>query len=176
MLGLTAISWVAVLVLAIVAWRLRRRAIRAELNAAHHRTIIETTSEGYWEVDSRGRVQAVNAALCQLLGRGEAALLGQPAMDFMPESDRALLAARLSGQGTLRLEVDLIRSDGHVRHTRFAITILRDDPNPPARWFAIIIDRTDRKRVESDIESILHRADQALYQAKHAGRNQVVVI
>ncbi len=123
-------------------------------SAARHRAIIETTAEGYWKVDGKGRVQAVNNALCRLLGVEKSAVLGRQATDFVTTSGRAILKARLSGPSgreVPRLEVDLVGETGRLRHTRFAITLLRNDLGHPNGWFAVITDLTDHKRTEEKL-------------------------
>ncbi len=56
-----------------------------------YRTIVDSTSNGYWLVDTDRKTVEVNAALRRMLDQGSEALIGRSPLDFAAENDRATL-------------------------------------------------------------------------------------
>ncbi|MFN0133837.1 MAG: PAS domain S-box protein [Phycisphaerales bacterium] len=80
-----------------------------------YRRIIETTHEGVWTVDAEGRTTFANERLATMLGTTVSRLIGRPAIESVPEEDRAdaakALARRQRGEAETR-EMRLRKMDG----------------------------------------------------------------
>lgn len=100
----------------------------------------------------------VNAALCQLLGQPQAALLDPHASplvagDLAPGSE---LRTLLLQQGTIRREErQLMRGDGQPAWVLLTMSLLADDLGLPAHYLLQVEDITVAKQVEA---TLIHRA------------------
>ncbi len=104
----------------------RREQVESSLFARKlmYRTILETTSEGFWQLDAQGRIRQTNSALCAMLGLSEGDLLGASPAEFCDSANAAILQAHFSTlRGAGMTEITLLRRDGlpvwvHVHSTR----------------------------------------------------------
>jgi diguanylate cyclase (GGDEF)-like protein/PAS domain S-box-containing protein len=112
-----------------------------------------------------GEYVRVNAALCTMLGRTEAELLGRRDQEFTHVDDRQadvdaafhILAGRLS---THQTEKRFLRPDGSVVWAIANLTFLRDEDGRPLSWVAQFQDITARRAAEEAL-----RAERDLSQA-----------
>jgi len=61
----------------------------ARINGARWRAVIDAAVDGIIVIDSRGRIEAFNAAAERMFGHSEAAVLGQNVKILMPEPDKS---------------------------------------------------------------------------------------
>ncbi len=105
--------------------------------------------------DENGKMIAVNPAMCALLGRAEAELLGSSTVPFTHPDDlhsnrnaRALLeAAAANGDGVVRIEKRYVRPDGEVRWAWLTVTMTAG-PRGEAWTLTHLQDVTERKAAE----------------------------
>ncbi len=62
-----------------------------------------------------------------------------------------------------------------IRASLAAIHVWADQQEPPAVTLSMGIADLRREPMDENVEQIIQRADEALYQAKHSGRNRVVI-
>lgn len=127
-------------------------------------TVFAQSADGIWLADLEGRCQAVNAAVCQLLGYTRAQLLGQSIFDLILPDDidrlRRALAAVQHGE-VARLELTLIQRSGDHIPVELSTNVLPDDV-----WLISVRDISQRKATE---ESLL-RMRAELYEAQRLGK------
>ncbi|MGH9265904.1 MAG: PAS domain S-box protein [Acidimicrobiales bacterium] len=107
-----------------------------------------------------GEYVRVNAALCRLLGRTEAELLGRRDQEFTHPDDRQsdvdaawrILRGELD---TWQCEKRFLRPDGAVVWAIANLTFLRDEEGNPISWVGQFQDITERKRDEKQLQETL---------------------
>jgi diguanylate cyclase (GGDEF)-like protein/PAS domain S-box-containing protein len=102
----------------------------------------------------------VNAAYCQLIGRSPEEVIGANANDFLHPSEaeeaEATSASRMlkAGDDHHGVERKFIRPDGSYVYTEVHISVVRDENGEPEYLFGQVVDITDRKRVEGELQSL----------------------
>jgi PAS domain S-box-containing protein len=107
-----------------------------------------------------GEYVRVNAALCRLLGRSEAELLGRRDQEFTFAEDRQsdvdaawrILRGEISVWQT---EKRFVRPDGSIVWAIANMTFLRDEGNNPISWVGQFQDISARKRDEKALEEAM---------------------
>ncbi|MDP1805683.1 MAG: PAS domain S-box protein [Acidimicrobiales bacterium] len=107
-----------------------------------------------------GEYVRVNAALCRLLGRTEAEVLGRRDQEFTHPDDRQsdVDAAWRILRGeihTWQCEKRFLRPDGSVVWALANLTFLRDEEGNPISWMGQFQDVSVRKRDEKELEETL---------------------
>jgi PAS domain S-box-containing protein len=107
-----------------------------------------------------GEYVRVNAALCRLLGRTEAELLGRRDQEFTHPDDRQsdIDAAWRILRGeihTWQCEKRFVRPDGTVVWALANLTFLRDEDGNPISWMGQFQDVSERRRNEKALEEAL---------------------
>jgi diguanylate cyclase (GGDEF)-like protein/PAS domain S-box-containing protein len=107
-------------------------------------------------LDLEGRFQAVNLALCQMLGRTESELVGMSPHDITHPGDRSVSAATLrrllSGEaGTDQTRKRYLRPDGSVVVTVRTTTALRDEAGHVVGLFTQVVDVTETAEAQESL-------------------------
>lgn len=126
-----------------------------------YRTLIETTSQGYWLTDKNDVTTGVNEALCDMLGFRAEEILGKKPMDFTDEKNRDILIKKIRTiDRTVHrtYELDLISKSGRVVMTYINATTLYDDDLNVTGSFALISDITERKTTVIELRKSRERA------------------
>jgi PAS domain S-box-containing protein len=140
---------------------LRERSTRVARQAAEHalresearyRRIIETTNEGVWLLDEKGRTSFVNQRMCDLLGYSAAEMAGQSLLDFVHEGSRQAVHDSVfakAGGPSRQLETQLVRSDGKELWVLMDTTPA-SEPSMGGT-LAMVMDINQRKRLEEQL-------------------------
>ena len=147
--GIAATLMVAVIVRA-VGTRLEASERRLRESEARHRTILQTTMDGFWLLDADGRLRDVNEAYCRMSGYDRVALLGMRVTDLESADTVDATLARLrdlAAAGEDRFESRHRRRDG----VTFPVEIsVRTQPLDGGRLTsAFITDLTERKAADA---------------------------
>ena len=107
-----------------------------------------------------GEYVRVNAALCRLLGRSEAELLGRRDQEFTHPDDRQsdVDAAWRILRGeihTWQCEKRFLRPDGSTVWAMANLTFLRDEAGNPISWMGQFQDVSERNRKDKELEETL---------------------
>jgi diguanylate cyclase (GGDEF)-like protein/PAS domain S-box-containing protein len=163
----------SVLAAGIGAWRLINRApapaptpdddFEDEEIEVPHRSFLDTTLEGYWQIGRDGRTVEVNRALCRMLGYGEEEILGRPPADFAEGRDADILTAYLNDNGADAgiVEVVLKPKTGEPLHARFSASPLSGSMGEIGGSFALVSDMTDNKRNEFELRYLSQAVEQS---------------
>jgi len=141
-------SLVLLIVLTAVFTRSQRQLAESE---AKYRNSIDSTLEGYWLVDTEGRMLEVNKSFCEMLGRQPAELLGRRPPEFASEECRALyerMASEIATSEHRQYEVAFNNKQGEAVHTNVSCTTIRDRQGKATGAFAFIADISERKKAE----------------------------
>ena len=117
-------------------------------------TIVESVSDGVYALDEDLQFSYVNDALCSMVGRDRADLLGADARVFLGDDDRDLAAhvrdqTVSNGQETGQIDATLETPDGEMRELQARYGLLRDPEDGEFPGSAgVIRDVTEDKRRE----------------------------
>jgi diguanylate cyclase (GGDEF)-like protein/PAS domain S-box-containing protein len=136
-----------------------------------YRTILETIEDGYYELDTAGRLTAFNSAFELLLGFDPGKLRGLTFREFTDPEHAQRVAAVLndvyaSGTPQRIPDWEVIRSDGQRRSVEASVAPVRDAAGWVTGYRGIVRDVTDRKRTEQAL-----RESEARYALAARGAN-----
>ncbi len=118
------------------------------------RTILYTTSEGFWLIDNSAKTLDVNPRMCSILGREREEILGRQIYDFVDEENRAVfrrhMELRAAGVPSV-YEIALSRPDGSHVFCRFSATPISEGAGGGTGSFAMVTDITERKQAEMEL-------------------------
>jgi len=125
-----------------------------------YRSILSTTSQGYWLVDDNSIIKDVNPALCKMLGYSKKEMIGASATSFVDEECRKIYSKHQQDNGTNKqqnYEMALNHKNGHRIHAQINATRMdgatNDDAFSANDAFAFINDITEQKRIEVAIRN-----------------------
>jgi two-component system, sensor histidine kinase and response regulator len=132
--------------------KLAEEALRS--SEERYRRIVETTPDGYYEVDVNGNYTFFNDAMCDLLGYSRAEMTGMNHRAFLDEENSQKLLNAINqvyrtGESIKALEFTFTRHDGSVRHAETSITLITDSKGQPTGFGGFLRDSTERKQAEA---------------------------
>ena len=134
----------------------QRRQAEAALRESEekYRTIIESIEDGYYEVDTDGRLVFCNSALSRILGHNEAQIIGSGIHELLgAENGRALFDrfnALRHGETTLNeLDWSFRHRDGSERFIETAIILMKSAKGRITGFRGLLRDITRRKLAEA---------------------------
>ena len=121
-----------------------------------YRRIVDTASEGIWELDEHYATTLVNRRMAEMLGYEPQEMEGRNLGEFLFEDDVADLPARIAArrQGvTERYEQRYRHKDGSTVWMYVSATSVRDAEHRFIGSFAMLMDITERKRAEEEVHN-----------------------
>jgi len=125
---------------------------------AKFRNIIETTPDGYYEVDLSGNFTFFNDAMCNILGQPRHELMGRNHRESLDEANAKRLIDTFNrvyetGEAVRAVDWTLTLEDGSKRFVESSVSLIRDSMGKAVGFGGFLRDVTERKRAEA-----LHRA------------------
>ncbi len=120
-----------------------------------HRKLIETTSEGFWLINSEQKTIDVNQSLCDMLGYSRNEMIGKTPFDFVDEVNRKIFIEQILLSKSTKhrtYEISLKKKNGTIIPTLFNATSIIDKNGEPAGSFSFINDITKRKKAGEQIK------------------------
>ena len=138
---------------------------------ARFRAIFELSMVGQYEATLHGDVLAVNPALCAMLGREAADMVGRPFSQFFHDADEGALPTDLAGlrEGTATTyerERLYLHADGHAVPVQVQGVLMHDGEGQPDHVVGTVVDLTARRAAMTELAA---RADE-LRAARDAAR------
>ena len=134
--------------------KLAEEAVKA--SETKYRSLVETSQDMIWSVDTFGRYTFVNPAVKYIYGYESAEMLDRPFSDFVtPEQsqkDLEVFGRLLTGESVFQHETTQIAKDGSIKHLMFNAIGLFDDAGNVLGTTGTATDITDRKRAESALQ------------------------
>ena len=125
-----------------------------EVSERNHRRIVETASEGIWQVDAEHRTVFVNERLAGMLGYEVQEMLGRPVFDFTDAEGRVLAeASRQRRRRGIREQQDfkLQRKDGSTFWVLMSTGPILDAAGQYIGALAMVTDLTSRRQAEATL-------------------------
>ena len=120
------------------------------------RATFDNSEIGMAFVNTEGKLERVNAALCRIYGYGEQEVIGRSFQEFTHPDDLQIGVEWLQKVARneakkLQVEKRYIREDGGVIWCSVAASLIRDAQGKPLHLFSTVIDITERKRAEDEL-------------------------
>jgi PAS domain S-box-containing protein len=145
---------------------LEERTLHLQQEEHRQRTILQTANEGFWLVDPEMVTVQVNAAMCDILGRKQDEIVGQPLWAFFDEQNQALMRfeiARRKEGVTGAFEVSIVQPDDTSIACLFSHTPLLDRNGHISGSFSMVTDIRERREREHH-QALLTRLRQSVWQ------------
>ena len=118
-----------------------------------YRLIIETTPDGYFEVDADGNFTYFNDAMCDILGYSRLEMTGMNHTAYLDKSNSkrvmdALRHVYQTGESVTALGWTLRRQDGTRRYVESTVSLLTDAKGEPAGYSGFLRDVTEQRRAQ----------------------------
>lgn len=122
----------------------------------HYRGYFELGLVGLAQLSPEGTWLEVNEELCRMLRVSRTQLIGRQVSELLDRDERQRLAERFRQAENERVdsifdELNLRRSDGTVLVATTSLRVQRDAHGQPESYVALIVDMTDRRRLESQL-------------------------
>ena len=124
---------------------------------ARLRSFMETSNQGFWEVDTTGIILDVNPAMCKMLGREKINIFGHSVFSFVDSENMRILRDQLEIRKTGQkssYEIALLRSDGKCVYCLCNSAPLFDEQNNFVGSFSLVSDITKRKEAEDEVQRL----------------------
>jgi two-component system, sensor histidine kinase and response regulator len=132
------------------------KALRA--SEEKYRKIIETTPDGYYEIDLKGNFIFYNDSMANILGYSPEEMQGMNQRDILVEFNGSQFSDMFSrvlatGNAMDSLSWTLLAKDKSQRYVESSVALIKDTKGNPVGFGGFVRDVTERKRAEA-----LHRA------------------
>lgn len=120
-----------------------------------YRSLIETTSEGFWLIDEKRVTRDVNNSLCELMGYSREEIIGKSPLEFFDEENRRILIREMSqieSSQHRNYEIEFLRKDGKRLSALSSATTLYDEKRHIIGAFSMIKDITEIKEKEKALQ------------------------
>ena len=118
-----------------------------------YRRIVETTPDGYYEVDLNGNYTFFNDAMCDLLGYSRGEMTGMNHRAYLDDANSQALQNAINQVYRTRESVKALdwtytRRDGSERYAESSITLITDSKGQPTGFGGFMRDTTERRQAE----------------------------
>jgi PAS domain S-box-containing protein len=119
-----------------------------------YRRIVETTPDGYYEVDNNGNYTFFNDSMCDLLGYSKIEMTGMNHRAYLDEANSQKLQNAINqvyrtGESVKALDWTYARRDGSERYAESSITLITDSKGEPTGFGGFMRDTTERRQAEA---------------------------
>ena len=127
-----------------------------ELREKEHylHTILQTTPDGFWEVDDKGKITKVNETYCRMSGYTSDELLKLTISAIDANDHSATIRARIKriiANGSEIFETRHRRKDGSIFHVEVSVTYLNTGQS---KFVCFCRDISERKQAEEELQTI----------------------
>ena len=123
-----------------------------------YRQIVETASEGIWQIDEDNKITFVNKKLCEILEYPKEEMLGKENFDFMEESNkpavREAIERKMKGVSEI-MDVRYVSKTGKLIYASMSANPVFDESGNYKGALAMVTDVTEKKI----LEDLLRRAN-----------------
>lgn len=129
--------------------------------------LLESLGYGYFEVNLQGQLIYGNDSFFNALGYTKDELLGKHFRRYVDRKHISLMfrifeMIHKTGLVEKNLPLDFIHKDGSARNAEGSIALIQDENNVPMGFRSILLDITDRKRIEKTLIQDKKKAEREL--------------
>ena len=120
-----------------------------------YRSLLETTSQGFWLINTELKTVEVNRSICNMIGYRSDEMLGKPPFDFVDDENRKIFNdqfLKISDTSHRSYEITLKKKNGQDLNTFINATTIRDESGKVQGAFALVADITDMKQTEQKLK------------------------
>lgn len=144
-------TYILISMIDLTSYKLSERAQRE--SEEKYRTILETSEEGYYEIDLAGNFIFVNDSVCRLLGYSRKELTGMNNRQYMDKETAGKVFQTFNkvyktGESTKEFDWEVIRKDGAKRYIEQSVSLQKDSSGKPIGFRGILRDITERRKTE----------------------------
>ncbi len=135
---------------------LARRLLASETKLRH---VLDSTTEGFWVVDSQSRTVEINPAMCAMLQRTPAEVVGRRPSEFADAQNAEILIREdiaLRGGGKREFLVSFLKHGGEAVPCRLSAAPMIDASGQQVGAFALVSDMTQILRSEEELRRLAH--------------------
>ncbi len=143
------------------------------------RTIIDSITDAYYEVDLKGNLLLFNDAFLKLFGYRHEEMQGIPYNRYVDKKRadaafRAFSQVFRTGRPLNKMEWEIINKNGEARQVELSVSLARDSEGSPTGFRGIMSDITSRRRAEESIrrqafhDSLTNLANRILFNDRLA--------
>jgi two-component system sensor histidine kinase/response regulator len=119
-----------------------------------YRRIVESTPDGYYEVDINGNYSYFNDAMCDLLGYSRVEMTGMNHRAYLDDENSEKLVNAINQvyrtrESVKALDFTFKRRDGSLRYAESSITLITDDRGEPTGFGGFLRDVTERRQAQA---------------------------
>ncbi|MGW8303491.1 MAG: response regulator, partial [Desulfobacterales bacterium] len=119
-----------------------------------YRRIVESTPDGYYEVDINGNYSYFNDSMCDLLGYSRVEMTGMNHRAYLDEQNSEKLVNAINQvyrtrESVKALDFTFKRRDGSLRYAESSITLITDDRGEPTGFGGFLRDVTERRQAQA---------------------------
>jgi PAS domain S-box-containing protein len=127
---------------------------RLRRSEERYRRIVETTPDGYYEVDINGNYSYFNDAMCDLLGYSRVEMSGMNHRAYLDDKNSEKLLNGINQVYRTReslkaLDFTFKRRDDSLRYAESSITLITDERGEPTGFGGFLRDVTERRRAQA---------------------------
>ncbi len=114
-----------------------------------YRRLIETTSEGFWLIDTNSKTLDINNSLCKILGYAREEVLGKTPFEFVDKENFQIFKHQISQNKSNEqrvYDIELKNKNGNNIPCLFNATTIYDHNDKYAGSFAFVTDIREQKR------------------------------
>lgn len=147
-----------------------------------YRDMVESMSDGYYEVDKNGRITYVNGSLCRIVKQKKNEMIGKNFREYTSVNDakkinRVIGEAFETGKGISSLEWDLIKDGSDKIPVEMSVSVIKDQHDELSGFRGTVRDVTERKMAEEELReskeryrSIFEDANEGIFQSTPDGK------
>lgn len=144
-----------------LASEMNRTLDRLEQSEARDRAILDAIRDGYFEMDTTGRIGTVNPALCRMLGRGSAELNGRHFSILLQEEDyhraQGLYDKVRNDEQETTFSAPFRHGDGHLVNCETRLSAIRDAQGELQGFRGILRDISDQVAYQKQLIDLAYR-------------------
>lgn len=136
-------------------------------------TILDTTQQGFWFINTDGMTTDLNPAMCRILGRSREEVIGHSVYEFIEVENHHVFEHELGRrrQGlTTPYELALLRADGSRVHCINTPSLLQNENGGIVAYVGIWTDVSELRRIQDDLHAVNQRLSAAYEEAERANR------
>ena len=134
----------------------QRKIAEAALRAGEerYRRIVESTPDGYYEVDINGNYSYFNDSMCDLLGYSRVEMTGMNHRAYLDDENSEKLLNAINQvyrtrESVKALDFTFKRRDGSLRYAESSITLITDGKGEPIGFGGFMRDVTERRQAQA---------------------------